>query len=83
MIQEAWGGGALLIKQDHSLWAGMVCLQGTSYPLRSKCAKAGVTEKKAVPGTYNPSTQGLKQEDCKFQASLGYTGKPCFKDKNY
>lgn len=34
-----------------------------------------------MSSTCSPSTQGLRQEDSKFQASLGYIGRPVSKTK--
>jgi hypothetical protein len=31
---------------------------------------------------YNPTLRRLSQEDQKFEASLGYTARPCLKNKN-
>lgn len=81
-MQEAWGVGCCSPSRTTHFGQAWFAFKEPHihYVLN---AKAGVTEKKAVPGTYNPSTQGLKQEYCKFQASLGYTGKPCFQDNKY
>jgi hypothetical protein len=39
--------------------------------LRARCAGS----------TCNLSTQRLRQEDCKFEVSLGHIGNPCLKNK--
>jgi hypothetical protein len=35
-----------------------------------------------VVHTYNHSTQGLRQEDWKFEANLSYIVRPCLKNEN-